>query len=80
MIDAGCVYAHHIIHGGFAHLPETYIVNKNVQDIRALASVLLTKVGQFGLDVLGLLCPRIFMLGLNEVILPIVDNWFGWSD
>jgi hypothetical protein len=33
-------------HGGPAHLPETYIVNKNVQDIRALTAVLLTKFSQ----------------------------------
>lgn len=66
-----------IIHGRFAHLAEAHVVDKHIQNVGSLASVLLTQLGELLIDLLVFFCPRFLLLWLEEIVFAVVDDILG---
>ena len=72
-----CLIASCHIHIGHADLSKPDIIKQDVNDIGRLATVFFAQFGQFGIDLFVLSRPAFTVLGLEDGVLGIVNDFSG---
>ena len=74
LIEVGSLDAHDVIHLRVPHLPETYIIDEDVENVGALAVILLADRGKRLVNVLVLGVPLVAVLGAEVVVFAVMND------